>query len=66
MTPDRPPPPPSPWMTAQQAYLYLGLPTVEALYQAVRRGQVPGLHRLGAKRMRFNVTEMDKGLLKSK
>ena len=61
MLPDRSIPP-SPWLTAKEAATYLLLPTVQALYQAVRRGQIP-VHRLG-NRMRFNVTELDKTLMK--
>jgi excisionase family DNA binding protein len=49
----------SPWMDADAAVLYLGFPTRKALYQAVRRGQVP-VHRLGQRRMRFHRAELDK------
>jgi len=48
-----------PWLNALQAARYLGLPSLKALYQAVRRGQVPA-HRLGLKRLRFNKHELDK------
>jgi excisionase family DNA binding protein len=44
-------------MTAEEAVAYLRLPSVRALYQAVRRKQVP-VHRLGA-RMRFDRGELD-------
>jgi excisionase family DNA binding protein len=47
----------SPWMTAAQAALYLGLPSIRALYQAVRRGQVPA-RRLG-RRLRFLRQDLD-------
>ena len=39
------------WLTADEATLYLGLPTRNALYAAVERGQVPA-HRFG-RRLRF-------------
>jgi excisionase family DNA binding protein len=52
---------PEPWMTAEQAAAHLGLPSRKALYQAVRRGQVP-VHRFG-KRLRFNRAELDRALL---
>ncbi len=47
----------SPWLTAAQAALYLGLPSIRALYQAVRRGQVPA-RRLG-RRLRFLRQDLD-------
>ncbi len=47
----------SPWMTALQAAQYLGLPSIRALYQAVRRGQVPA-RRLG-RRLRFFRRDLD-------
>jgi len=49
------------WLGAEQAVRYLGLPSRKALYQAVRRGQVP-VHRLGARRMRFRRSELDQAL----
>ncbi len=49
------------WLNADQAYRYLSLPSRKALYQAVRRGQVP-VHRLG-RRMRFHAAELDTLLL---
>jgi len=61
---DRTPPPAAPipptqeWLTATEAVRYLGLPSCKALYQAIRRGQVP-THRLGKRRMRFRRTELD-------
>jgi excisionase family DNA binding protein len=48
----------SDWLTAVEAAAYLGLPTVQALYQAVRRGQIPAC-RLGKRRLRFNRTQLD-------
>ena len=49
------------WLGATEAAGYLGLPSRKALYQAVRRGQVPA-HRLGARRMRFRRVELDEVL----
>lgn len=49
------------WLTAEEAVTYLGLPSRKALYQAVRRGQVP-VHRLGQRRMRFSRAELDQAL----
>ena len=46
------------WLTAEAAATYLGLPTAQALYQAVRRGQVP-VSRLGKRRLRFSRSELD-------
>ncbi|HEY3411771.1 MAG TPA: helix-turn-helix domain-containing protein [Armatimonadota bacterium] len=46
------------WLTADEATVYLGLPTRKALYAAVERGQVPA-HRLGRRRLRFNRSELD-------
>ena len=46
------------WLTALEAANYLGLPSRKALYQAVRRGQVP-VHRLGRRRLRFRRAELD-------
>ena len=46
------------WMTADEAASYLGYRTRAALYQAVRRGIIPG-HRLGARRLRFRRSELD-------
>ncbi len=45
------------WLTTDQAVAYLGLPSRKALYQAVRRDQVP-VHRLGVRRMRFSRDEL--------
>jgi len=55
---DRPP-----WLTAEQAAVYLGLRTAKALYQRVRRGQVPA-HRLGNRSLRFLPAELDAVLAK--
>ena len=47
------------WLTTDEAVAYLGLPSRKALYQAVRRGQVPA-RRLGVRRMRFSRDELDR------
>jgi excisionase family DNA binding protein len=44
------------WLTSKQAAEHLGLPTARAVYQAVRRGELPA-HRLG-KRLRFRAEEL--------
>ena len=49
------------WLDAHAAVQYLGLPSRRALYQAVRRGQIP-THRLGKRRMRFRRAELDEVL----
>ena len=49
------------WLTPEQAAGYLALPSRKALYQAVRRGLVPG-HRLG-RLLRFYRPELDRVLL---
>ncbi len=46
------------WLTADEATAYLGLPTRKALYAAVARGQIPA-HRLGRRRLRFRLDELD-------
>jgi len=56
---------PPEWLAADQAVRYLGLPSRKALYQAVRRGQVP-VHRLGTRRMRFRRAELDQLLERSR
>jgi excisionase family DNA binding protein len=48
------------WLTSERAREYVGLPSKKALYQAVRRGQLPA-HRLG-RRLRFNRAELDEAL----
>ena len=53
-----------PWMTADQATHYLGMPSRKALYQAVRRGQIPG-HRIG-RRLRFKAAELDRWINRSR
>ncbi len=47
-----------PWLNAEQAAEYLAMPTVKAIYEAVRRGQIP-VYRLG-NRLRFRREELDK------
>jgi len=49
------------WLGVDRAVRYLGLPSRKALYQAVRRGQIP-VHRLGTRRMRFRRAELDQVL----
>jgi excisionase family DNA binding protein len=49
------------WLGASAAARYLGLPSRKALYQAVRRGQVP-FHRFGSRRMRFRRIDLDQVL----
>jgi excisionase family DNA binding protein len=51
---------PGPWLNAKQAAAYLAMPSVKAVYQAVRRGQIP-VHRFGS-RLRFHTEELDKVL----
>lgn len=48
------------WLTVEDAVRYLGLRSRMALYQAVRRGQVPA-HRFG-RRLRFRRSELDEAL----
>jgi len=48
------------WLTPEQAASYLALPSRKALYQAVRRGLIPG-HRLG-RLLRFHRPELDRVL----
>jgi excisionase family DNA binding protein len=49
---------PSSWLTADAAAAHLGFPSRRALYAAVERGQVPA-HRLGRRRLRFKLDELD-------
>ncbi len=49
---------PSSWLTAGAAAAHLGFPSRRALYAAVERGQVPA-HRLGQRRLRFKLDELD-------
>ena len=48
------------WLTPDQAVRYLGLPSLKALYQAVRRGTVPVCH-IG-RTLRFFRHELDEAL----
>lgn len=48
----------TPWLSAEQAAEYLALSSKQALYQAVRRGEIP-CYRLG-KRLRFKRSELDR------
>jgi len=50
----------STWLTVEEAMRYLGLRSRMALYQAVRRGQVPA-HHFG-RRLRFRRSELDESL----
>ena len=50
----------SPWLNVEQAVAYLALPSKKALYEAVRRGEVP-VHRFG-RRLRFRKHELDEVL----
>lgn len=52
----------SPWLTPAEAAAYVRLPTVKALYQAVRRGDFP-CHRRSGRTMLFHREELDKALL---
>jgi excisionase family DNA binding protein len=52
----------SDWFTAAEAAEYLRFNSKKALYQAVRRGQVPA-HRLGLRQLRFSRVELDRLLL---
>jgi len=45
------------WLTAEELAEYLSLPSRKAVYQAVRRGDLPA-YRLG-KRVRFRRDEID-------
>jgi hypothetical protein len=45
------------WLTPDEAFVHLGLPTRKALYAAVARGQVP-VHRWNT-RLRFARSELD-------
>lgn len=53
----------TPWLDPEEAAAYLRLPSVKALYQAVRRGQVP-VHRRANKAMLFHKGELDQTLMK--
>lgn len=49
------------WMNVGELVEYLSMPSRSAVYQAVRRGEIPA-YRLGEKRLRFRREEID-GLL---
>jgi len=49
------------WMNADELAEYLSLPSRKAVYQAVRRGEIPA-YRLGEKRLRFRRDEIDEML----
>jgi excisionase family DNA binding protein len=49
-------------MTADEAAAHLRLPSRKALYQAVRRGQIPAC-RLGARLLRFSREQLDRVLM---
>jgi excisionase family DNA binding protein len=51
-----------PLLTAEQAAEHLGLPSTKALYQRVRRRQIPA-HRLGKRSLRFLRSELDAAAL---
>jgi excisionase family DNA binding protein len=53
------------WMTAAQTAAYLSMPSRKALYQAVRRGQIPG-HRIGRRSLRFSRAEIDQWLARTR
>jgi excisionase family DNA binding protein len=48
---------PGPWLTAGEAAEYLRLPSVQAVYKRVERGQLP-VHRFG-RLHRFRRAELD-------
>ncbi len=52
-----------PWLNAKQAAEYLAMPSAKAIYEAVRRGQIP-VHRLG-NRLRFCRKELDQLLMRT-
>jgi excisionase family DNA binding protein len=52
------------WMTAAEAADYLRLPSVNALYQRVARGQVKALRLPGGRHMRFRRRDLD-GLMRA-
>jgi excisionase family DNA binding protein len=54
---------PTQWLTAEEAARYAGFPSRKALYQAVRRGQIPA-HRIG-RRLRFSAGEIDRWIGRS-
>ena len=46
------------WLTAEEAAIYLGLPSAGALYKRVERGQVPSARRFG-RQFRFRQADLD-------
>jgi len=48
---------PAGWMTTEEAAEYLGLPSVEALYRRIERGQVPA--RRWGRQYRFRRQDLD-------
>lgn len=48
------------WLRPEQVVRYLKLPSLKALYQAVRRGQLPA-HHFG-RRLLFSRSEVDRQL----
>jgi excisionase family DNA binding protein len=55
---------PNPWLDAEGAARYLALPSKKAVYEAVRRGELPA-YRLG-RRLRFRREELDAVLLRQR
>jgi len=53
------------WMNADELAEYLSLPSRKAVYQAVRRGEIPA-HRFGEKRLRFRRDEIDEVLARGR
>lgn len=53
-----------PWLNAEQTAVYLALPSAKAVYQAVRRGEIP-VYRFG-KRLRFKSDDLDDLLIKGR
>jgi excisionase family DNA binding protein len=51
-----------PWLTADKAAAYLGLRSRKALYECVRRGQLPA-RRVGQRTLRFSTKELDDALV---
>ncbi len=49
-----------PWLTPEEARLYLALPSVKALYRLRERGEVRA-HKLG-RRLRFHAWDLDAAL----
>lgn len=56
------PTPQTDWLDADEATVYLRLPSRKALYAAVARGTIPA-HRLG-RRVRFHRPELDALLIR--